>query len=139
MKIILILTLCLLLINCNNKTINQNASTQDYDTPVFEKGKALTGARSSASIMKRLTANLASIQKLYIEEYKGNYPDNLRIVVFFKINYLGIVITSEVLESDSNNPNFDSSILNIINAINFDHVYMKDDITEVTYPFVFRK
>jgi len=89
--------------------------------------------------MKGIMGNIGRVRQLYNEEFKDKYPDYMKVVVFFKINYLGVVTSSKITESNSNSPGFDSKILVIINSINFDQIEKRDDVTEVTYPFVFTK
>ncbi|HUI92340.1 MAG TPA: AgmX/PglI C-terminal domain-containing protein [Chitinivibrionales bacterium] len=139
MKSILILVLLPLCLGCTNKTIHQNSTNSEQAKPGFVKGGALTGGRSRENLMKGIMGNIGRVRQLYNEEFKDKYPDYMKVVVFFKINYLGVVTSSKITESNSNSPGFDSKILVIINSINFDQIEKRDDVTEVTYPFVFTK
>jgi TonB family protein len=135
-KSIFIFTLVLLCASCINKTMNRDS---DQTKPGYVKGGAKTGARSRASIMKGIMENISKLRELYNQEYKDNKPDSMNVTVDFEINYLGIVVASKLKQSNSGNQKFDSNILEIVNSIKFETIEQKKDITEVIYPFVFKK
>jgi outer membrane biosynthesis protein TonB len=107
--------------------------------PKFVKGGALTGGRSRASIMRGIMPILNQFRKLYNEEYPDSCKPTLKVVVFFKIDYLGNVVSCEVSKSNSSNPKFDSAILVIVKSTKFEEIDLKNDITEVIYPLCFSK
>jgi hypothetical protein len=138
-KSILIPIVLILCFGCTPKKVNQNLTNSEKTRPGFVKGGALTGTRSRASLMRAIMANIGRFRQLYNEVFKDNYPDYMKVVVFFKINYLGIVTSSLVKETNSNDSEFDSKILELVNSITFETIDKRNDITEVTYPFVFTK
>ena len=109
------------------------------DGQKFVKGGALTGGRSRASIMRGIMPILNQFRKLYNEEYPDSCKPTLKVVVFFKIDYLGNVVSCEVSKSNSSNPKFDSAILVIVKSTKFEEIDLKNDITEVIYPLCFSK
>lgn len=82
---------------------------------------------------------LGQLRKLYNREYSDSCVPTLKIVVFFKIDHLGNVVSCEVSKSNSGDPKFDSAILAIVNATKFEQIDKISDVTEVTYPLVFTK
>jgi TonB family protein len=105
--------------------------------PKFVKGGVLTGGRSRESIMRGILPVLNQFRKLYSEEYPDSCKPTLKVVIFFKINYLGNVVSCKVLKSNSSNLEFDSAILAIVKSTKFEQIDLKNDITEVKYPLSF--
>jgi TonB family protein len=138
-KYILIPLLLFLCLDCTNKTMHENQMNCEQSRPGFVTGGALTGARGKTSCMRGIIGSIGNIKQLYNQEYKDNKPDCITVIVTLKINYLGIVTSSEVTKTNSNNPKFDSEILEIINSIKFETIEQKNDVTELVYPFVFTK
>lgn len=152
-----ILLCCILILQfgCIHKTVTSSSSDPDdlvYTTPPqlkctsntsaepkFVKGGALTGGRSRASIMRGIMPTLSQFRKLYNYEYPDSCKPILRVVVFFKVDHLGNVISSEVSKSNSNNPKFDSATLVIVKSIKFEEIDLINDITEVIYPLCFSR
>jgi TonB family protein len=136
-----ILTLILLVIcfGCMNRAINQNSPSLGNKEPHFIKGGELRGHRSRPNVMSGIMKNIGKLRKIYNEEYKDSTGGKLEIIVKFKIDYLGNVVSSETTESNSNNPEFDSKLLNAINTFQFGQIDQIADTTRITYPLIFRK
>ncbi len=126
-RIIFLSFFLILQFGCIHKTANRSSPDSDdlaFTTPPqlkcastpsakpkFIKGGALTGGRSRASIMRGIMPMLGQLRKLYNREYSDSCVPTLKIVVFFKIDHLGNVVSCEVSKSNSGDPKFDSAIL----------------------------
>jgi TonB family protein len=105
--------------------------------PKFVKGGSLTGYRDRASVMRGIMANLGRLRKLFDEFYDPKSVTNLKVVANFKIDHLGNVISSSILESNSNNSSFDMEILTVVNSIKFESIEHIGDTSIIVYPFIF--
>jgi TonB family protein len=126
--------------DCTNKTISQNPTSSSHHEPKFVKGGLKVGYRSRPSAMRGIMAIIVKLRNVYNEEYKVKSQSNfIKVVTIFKISYLGNVTSSKISESNSNNPDFDSKVLDILNSFQFEPIDQIGDTTVITYPFLFGK
>jgi len=88
--------------------------------------------------MRGIMPILNQFRKLYNEEYPDSCKPTLKVVVFFKIDYLGNVVSCEVSKSIQVIPNRLRNTV-IVKSTKFEEIDLKNDITEVIYPLCFSK
>jgi len=105
--------------------------------PDFEKGGALTGGRSRASIQRVVMQNMAALRHAYNRRLRDKPGMSGKITVKFAIDEFGKVIFAQVVESTMGDAELEKVVVDRVRSWNFDKIDKPGDVTEVTYPFVF--
>lgn len=124
----------------NKLTIHNNL--QVYKTPRRKRQRSkktvVTGSRSPKDTYRTIRNNMASLKYAYYRQLKITPQMGDQIKLKWAIDELGNVIHCKVVSSKINNPEFEKVIIRKISAWTFDTTDIPGDVTEVTYPFVFR-
>ncbi len=83
--------------------------------------------------------NLAGLRYLYNGYLKDNPDMQGRVAVRFSIDQEGKVLSCEVVESTTGNPEFDQEIAARISTWQFGGIDELGDVTTVVYPFTFSR
>lgn len=103
-----------------------------------EQAAQASMARSRASIQTVIMQNMAPLRKAYVQHMRGKprFAEG-KVMVKFEINEFGKIISAQVVESDLNDSEFETTVVTSLKTWDFGKVDKKGDITEVTYPFNF--
>ncbi|MDG5814389.1 AgmX/PglI C-terminal domain-containing protein [Chitinispirillales bacterium ANBcel5] len=106
-------------------------------SPGFDRGGALTGGRSRASIQRVVMQNMAALRHAYNRRLREKPGLGGRVTVKFSIDEFGKVLMAQIEESTIGDSQLEQTIVARIRRWNFDRIDKPGDVTEVVYPFVF--
>jgi hypothetical protein len=97
----------------------------------------LKGSRNNKEIMSTVMKNIKTIRELYNSRLKENNKLKANLLVKIFIDFKGLVISAECIESTMNDSLFEHKIEQNIRKWKFNEISKKKDTTEINYPFMF--
>lgn len=127
----------LLLVLISATSIGCGASKNNK--PTYISGGAIRGQRSKEDIVKTVTTCYKDLRILHLEKLKSDSLFTTIIKTRFEINGSGQIIKFEILESNNPDEQFEQDVSQIVKKLDFGIIDQKEDVTELVYPFVFKK
>jgi hypothetical protein len=137
-KYILILLFLFTSFGYTNDSTGQNVIKVKQKEPIFYGGGELKGHRSRENVNMGMITSFNEMRRISYKTFIDTPQRKIKLIVKFKVDHVGTVISSEVIESNSNNPEFDSKIFKVINLTKFGRIKDVSDTSEVTYPLDFK-
>ena len=120
--------------------VKSNLAKRKAAPPYFLKGASLYSSyRSRASIQLVVMRNMAALRDAYNRRAR-EIPDLAgTVTVKFRINAFGEVTFAYAMESTINDTAFKNTVVTQVESWTFESIDKPGDLTDVLYPFVFKK
>jgi outer membrane biosynthesis protein TonB len=119
--------------------LKMDSTAQNFNDGFSTLEKMRKGSRSRESIMATVNNNLPDLKTLYNYRIRNNSNLEGTVKVKFAIDEFGKVIYCKTIESTVNDSVFEKEIESEVNGWSFDKIDKPADVTEVIYPFVFKR